>query len=79
MHGNTVPNGNPEFAAVLRWFAPRGLWLRGAATAGRDALWGLCHRRNPCKVCQFTIEPLQTGMVLSLWRKRISFDKKRII
>ena len=50
-----------------------------AATAGRDALWGLYHRRNPCKVCQFTIEPLQTGMVLSLWRKRISFDKKRII
>ena len=75
----TVPNGNPEFAAVLKVVRAPGLRLRYRSYRRKGRIVRALPSTKPCKVCQLTIKPLQTGMVLLLWRKRISFAKKRII
>ena len=65
--------------SMLKLVRAPGLRLRYRSDRRKGRIVRALPSTKPCKACQLTIRPHQTGMVPLLWRKRISFDKKRII
>ena len=52
--------------------------LKGRATANKERIVRALPSTNRVKVRKLTIRPHQTGIVKLMWRKRISFDMRRI-
>ena len=72
LYKSMAPNGNPELATVLKLVRAPGLRLRYRSDRRKGRIVRALPSTKPCKVCQLTIRPHQTGMVPLLWRKRIA-------